>query len=352
MTSISHIIYCNTLGDKKLSSIYKIAEIAGVSASTVARALSGKGYCSEKTKKKILKIADELNYIPDHTARMLKKGRTEKILFCIPDIYNPFYFGMIKGANEIFEKYGYFTVLCYTKHNIEEELKTIQSLREKYGDGMIFVSFNFTKENIDAVNKCGMPVVLTNKYDSVEGNDKFDYVYVDTYIGIKMATQHLIEQGHERIAYIGGSRDEQTGLERFQGYQDALKGAGLAIEEELIFDSNYTREGGYACGMKILSLKHRPTAVVASNDLMAIGFMDACDSKKVNIPEDIAIVGMDDTDLATCVKPRLTSVLMRQEEIGRNAAKLLMERIKENRDYRKTIRLEPKLIIRESSIAE
>lgn len=338
------------MGDRQLSSIYQIAEIAGVSPSTVARALSGKGYCSEKTKKKILEIADELNYTPDHTARMLKKGRTEKILFCIPDIYNPFYFGMIKGANEIFEQYGYFTVLCYTKHKVEEELRMIQSLREKYGDGMIFVSFNFTKENIDAVNKCGMPVVLTNKYESPDGNDKFDYVYVDTYIGIKMATQHLVEQGHKRIAYIGGSRVEQTGLERFQGYRDTLKAADLKVEEDLIFDSDYTREGGYACGKKILSLKERPTAVVASNDLMAIGFMDACDAQNVQIPEDIAIVGMDNTDLATCIKPRLTSILMRQEEIGRNAAKLLMERIKEKRDYRKTIRLEPELIIRDSSL--
>ncbi len=332
-----------------MSNIYKIAEKVGLSPSTVARALNGKGYCSEKSKKKILKVAREMNYTPNHAAKTLKNKRTDKILFCIPDIYNPFYFGMIKGANDIFEKNGYYTLLCHTKHDINYELKMIEALREKFGDGMIFVSFNFCEKNIKAVNESGMPIVLTNRYDSPDGNDKFDYVYIDTYKGIQLATRHLIDQGHRRIAFISGNRNEQTGFERFCGWKDELERSGLDFDEGLIYDGDYTMESGYACAELIVSSDFPPTGVVASNDLMAIGFIKYCNEHKIRIPEDFAVVGMDNSDLASIIKPTLSSVIMRQEEIGRSAATLLMERILENRSYKKTIRLEPQLVVRDSS---
>ena len=333
-----------------MSTIYEIAKKVGLSPSTVARALNGKGYCSEESRKKILKAAEELNYTPTHAARTLKKKRTDKILFCIPDIYNPFYFGMIKGANDVLEKYGYFTLLCYTKHSLKEELRMIDVLREKLGDGMIFVSFNFCEQNIKAVNESGMPIILTNKYDSPDGEDKFDYVYIDTYKGIRLATRHLIEKGHNVIAYIGGDRSEQTGFERFCGYKDEIVQSGLDFNEQLVFDGNYTIESGYDCAARIIKSPLRPTGIVTANDLMAIGFFRYCNEHNFNIPEHFSIVGMDNTDLASNIKPGLSSVLMRQEEIGRNAATLLMERILEGRTYKKTVRLEPELIVRESTM--
>jgi LacI family transcriptional regulator len=332
-----------------MSTIYKIAKQVGLSPSTVARALRGTGYCSPESKKRVLKAAAAVDYAPTHAARMLKSKRSNKILFCIPDIYNPFYFRMIKGASDVLEKHGYFTVLCHTKHSIEEELRIIQALRERYGDGMILVSFNFTRRNIDAVNTSRMPVVLTNKYNSRGGNDRFDYVYVDTYKGISLATKHLIDAGHRRIAYIGGVRTEQTGAERLAGYVDTMKAARLAVAEECIAASDYTREGGMHAGEKLLSLRRRPTAVVAANDLMAIGFMQACEAAGVSIPEEVSVVGMDNTDMATIVKPALSSVVMREEDIGANAATLLIERIMDGRTYRKTVKLEPELVVRPSS---
>ncbi len=332
-----------------MSNIYRIAEQVGLSPSTVARALNGKGYCSEESRQKILKAAEELNYTPTHAARTLKNKRTDKILFCIPDIYNPFYFGMIKGANDIFEKHGYYTLLCHTKHNIKEELRMIETLREKFGDGMIFVSFNFCEKNIKAVNNSGMPIVLTNRYDSPNGDDKFDYVYVDTYKGIQIATRHLIDQGHSRIAFMGGNRKEQTSFERFCGWKDEMEKAGLGFDERLIYDGDYTMESGYACAKRMMESTFVPTGIVTANDLMAIGFIQYCHDHQIKIPEDFSVVGMDNTDLASHLRPGLTSIIMRQEEIGRNAAILLMERILEGRTYKKTVRLEPQLIVRESS---
>jgi LacI family transcriptional regulator len=332
-----------------MSNIYKIAERVGLSPSTVARALNGKGYCSDESRKIILDAAKELNYTPTHAAKTLKNKRTNKILFCIPDIYNPFYFGMIKGANDILEKYGYYTLLCYTKHNIKEEMKMIETLREKFGDGMIFVSFNFCEKNIEAVNKSGMPIVLTNRYDSPKGEDNFDYVYIDTYKGVQIATRHLIDQGHRRIAFIGGNRKEQTSFERFCGWKDELEKSGIGFDESLVYDGDYTIDSGYACAERMMKSGVLPTGIVAANDLMAVGFIRYCNENNIKIPQKFSIVGMDNTDLAANISPGISSIMMRQEEIGKSAATLLMERIMEGRTCKKTVRLEPQLIVRESS---
>lgn len=333
-----------------MSTIYDIAKRVGVSASTVSRALSNNGYCDEETRKNIEKAAKELNYAPDYSAKILRTKKTERILFAIPDICNPFYFDMINGANSVLEKYGYLMILFYTKHSLKEELKAIQNLKAKIADGMIMVSFNFCDKNIKAINSLNSPVVLTNKYESLNGEDKFDYVYVDTYLGIKQATEHLLKQGHQKIAYVGGDMNEQTGLERFHGYRDAMLEAGLKLDLQYVFESNYTESGGYFCGKEILNLQNKPTAVVASNDLMAIGVMNACDEVGVKIPDQIAIVGMDNTELATRVTPKLTSVAMMQEEIGRNAAQILMDRLNDGNSAKKRIKLFPRLVVRESSV--
>ena len=332
-----------------MSTIYQIAKKVGLSPSTVARALRGTGYCSPKARERVRKAAAALDYSPTHAARMLKSKRSSKILFCIPDIYNPFYFGMIKGASDVLERHGYFTVLCPTRHRVEEELRLLQSLRERYGDGMILVSFNFNRRNIDPINRGGMPVVLTNRYDSRGGGDRFDYVFIDTRKGISLATRHLLASGHRRVAYIGGFPSEQTGAERLAGYRDAMREADVPIDDGMVMNSDYTRAGGFTAGRLLLSRARGPTGVVAANDLMAIGFMQACDEAGVRIPADICVVGMDNTDLATFVKPHLTSVVMREEDIGSNAATLLIERILGGRTARKTIRLEPELVVRESS---
>ncbi|WP_217596332.1 LacI family DNA-binding transcriptional regulator [Cohnella sp. GbtcB17] len=331
------------------NTIYHIADRVGMSASTVSRALSGRGYCGKKTKARILAVAKELNYAPDNAAKMLKMGRTNKIIFAVPDICNPFYFDMINGINQVLEDYGYLMILIYTKNSLREELKAIQNLREKVADGMILVSFNFCEDNIGEINKLGVPVVLTNNYTSPHGRDRFDYVYVDTYEGVKMATAHLIGQGARRIGYLGGSLNQQTGYQRFSGYRAAMEEAGLEIEEGFVAESDYTEKGGYAIARQWLSGAERPEAIVAANDLMAIGIMEACEEAGLRIPADIAVVGMDNLDIASRVYPKLTSVAMQQEEIGRQAAQLLMERLQGERSDQRTVRLMPALVTRESS---
>ncbi|MCC3375385.1 LacI family DNA-binding transcriptional regulator [Cohnella sp. REN36] len=329
--------------------IYHIAERVGVSPSTVSRALSGRGYCGPKTKSRILAAAEEMNYAPNSAGKALKMKQTNKILFAVPDICNPFYFDMINGINQVLEEYGYLLILFYTKHSLKEELKAIQNVKEKVADGMIMVSFDFGEANIGAINALQAPVVLTNKYVSSEGSDRFDYVYVDTYEGIKLATGHLLEQGLTRIGFIGGSLGEQTGHQRFCGYQDAMAAAGLPFDERLVAESDYTEQGGYLAAQAMLRGAERPEGIVAANDLMAIGVMKACEEAGLRTPDEMAIVGMDNLDLASRVYPKLTSVAMMQEEIGRQAARLLMDRIRGVPREGGEIRLLPKLVVRESS---
>lgn len=285
-----------------------------------------------------------------YSAKTLKSNKTNRILFVIPDICNPFYFDMINGANEVLRQHDYLMILYYTQHSLKEELKAIQNLRERYADGMIMVSFNFCRENIDSINSANYPVVLTNKYDSEGKEDKFDYVYVDTRLGIMNATEHLIKQGHERIAFVGGSLEEQTGRERYEGFRDAVINSGFEIDKKYIYESNYTESGGYLCGKEIIKHDVLPTAVVAVNDLMAVGLTRAFEEAGIKVPKDIAIVGMDNTDMASRISPKLTSVAMMQEEIGRNAAQILMDRINGDTSEKKRVRLFPRLIVRESSV--
>jgi LacI family transcriptional regulator len=331
-----------------MSTIYDIAKAAGVSASTVSRVLAGQG--SKKNRERVLRVAQQRNFVINDSAKNLKTKKTNRVLLAVPDICNPFYFKMIEGANEIFEKSSYLFMLYYTKHRLDEELKAIQLLRQKVVDGMVMVSFHFCRENIEAINQAGCPVVLTNRYDSPEGDDRFDYVYVDTYLGIKLSTQHLISLGHREIAYFGGSIQEQTGLERYMGYRDALGEAGLPFAQALVREANYSERAGYAC-MKAL-LRERPgvTAVVTSNDLIALGAMTACAEENIAIPGDIAITGMDNTELSGRVAPGLTTIVMQEDQIGRLAATLLMERILSPETPARQIRLEPELIVRGSTV--
>lgn len=332
-----------------MPNIYDIAKKAGVSPSTVARALRGTGYCSPEKKELVQRIADEMNYNPTHAAKTLKSNRTQKILFCIPDIYNPFYFKMIKGATDVLEDRGYFPVLCHTKGQLELELKMIQNLCERYGDGMILVSFNFSPENIGAVNSSRMPVVLTNHYESQEcSKDNFDYVYIDTHEGIRMATHYLTRLGHRRIAYLGGKKETQTGQERMQGYLDAMQEDNLPVLPEYNRSSDYTSEGGEQAARELLKADPKPTAIVCANDLMAFGALKVCHEMSLNVPQDISIIGMDNTDTASWCYPQLTSVTMREEEIGQYAGLFLMERIIEGRRKRKTMRLMPDIHERKS----
>lgn len=330
-----------------MSNIYDISKRTGYSASTVARALSGRGYCSAKAREVIQKAAKDMNYVPVQAAKTLKSKQTHKIMLCIPDLFNPYYFSMIDGVGTELEKHGYYTVLVHTQHDKQKEMDMVTALNELFVDGLIIVSFDFDKQLIDALRAAPVPVVLTNLYED-NGNEGFDCVYVDHTKATYAASKHLLDKGHQQIAFLGGSRKEQTGQERLDGYVQAMQEAGIRDWESYVIESDFTRKGGRRTFTDFLNKDLPFSAVLACNDLMAIGCLNACTQRNLSVPGDVSIISLDNTDYCSCTSPRLSSVDMRQLQIGENAAKMIMERIKKERDYTKLVKLDPLLVERES----
>jgi len=329
--------------------IYDIAKLTGYSSATVARALSGHGYCSKKAKADILALALKMDYNPNSSAKALRSNRTDRILFCIPDICNPFYFRIIEGVTKVLEENGYFLMLYPTESSIEKELKALDLCSRKYCDGIIFISFDFNATNITAVRNLKHPVVLGNRYLEQKEDDNFDYVYVDHILGMEMATKHLLERGCKNVALVIGDVLLQTSRERSQGYIKALNDSGLKLDPRYILDGEYTNDGSRRAFGKFMEEKLPVDGVVAANDLSAYGIMEYCRNHNISIPKDIKLVSFDNTDYATASNPSLTSIDMCQYELGTALASTLIERLKDGRKTVKNITINPKLIIRDSS---
>ncbi len=331
-----------------MSTIYDIADKTGLSASTVARALNGSGYCSAKAKEMVLAVAEELDYVPHQAAKTLKNSITNKIMLCIPDIMNPYYFAMIKGVTQTLEDYNYNVLLAYTMHNPQKELDILNSLKGRYVDGLIFGSFDYNPALIEAIKDTGLPTVITSFYENSENNNFYDCIYASQPRAAWVATRHCIEQGHTRIAFLGGDPKEQNTKERFEGYRKALEEADIHVDNSLIISADFTRELASHKFQEFVKDNGKCTAVVACNDLMAIGCMNACSMLGLKIPDDISIVSLDNTEYCLCTNPLITSVDMMQGKVGAEAASFVMDRILNKRSYRKDMVFSPNLIKRES----
>lgn len=331
-----------------MSTIYDIAQETGFSASTVARALSGKGYCSDKAREIIQEAAQRLDYAPVQAAKALKNKRTKKVMFCIPDMYNPYYFSMIEGANRMLEEHGYYMVLVHSEHSKAREMGFVEVLKERIVDGIILGSFDFYPGLVQAVQHAPVPSVLTALYEG-SGSENMDCVYVDQIKAVYVAAAELIRLGHREIVFLGGTPEELAGRERLAGFKQALADNGLEFDPDMVVVSDFTRAGGERAFRDFLKKKRPFTSVVSCNDLMSFGCMNVCRDMGLRIPRDVSVVSLDNTDFCCCTVPQLSSVDMMQFQLGSNAAQLLLERIEGKRDYKKTIMLEPVLVARNST---
>jgi len=330
-------------------SIYKIAEITGYSPSVVARALSNKGYCSAEKRKRILEVAERIQYHPNQAAKSLRSNKTNQVLFCIPDICNPFYFEMIDGVLSVLERHGYNAMLYPSHKSLAREKQMIEQYKAHHYDGIIFVSFDFCEENISALRAAQVPAVLTNHYEDQHEDDCFDYVYSDHRAGMQTAVEHLLAKGCKDIALLIGDLEQQTSRERYEGYCAALKAHGMTARQEFILNGDYTIEQSYRAFSAFLDAGHKADGVVASNDLAAIGLLRCCRERGITIPADLKIVSFDNTDYARLAQPALTSISLRQYDIGVAAADLLIQRLEEGRTSVKNHYLQPDLIERDST---
>ena len=304
--------------------IKDIAKKAGVSPTTVSRVLNDKPDVSDETKQKIEEVIDELNYNPNGIARGLVLNKTHTLGLVIPDISNPFFPEVAKGIEDKAKEAGYSVIFCNTDNHIQGEKEAIELMKSKQVDGMI-VSLAINQENKQELAELAaenFPVVQIDRKIPDAG---FPAVVIDNQAAAYKATQHLIDLGHTKIAHISGNLEVKPAQDRLTGFKEALENVGLGSTAEWIREGDYSSESGYREMKELLQLDERPTAVFIANDLMALGAYEAVFEAGLKIPEDISIVGYDDIEVASVIRPALTTISQPEYQLGVEAAELLID---------------------------
>jgi DNA-binding LacI/PurR family transcriptional regulator len=325
--------------------LYELAKAADCSISTVSRVLNNSKHpISDATRERIFTLANEMGYRPNVTARGLKTNRTYAIGLIIDNIAGPFTPIIIRGIQEYLKQHDYFSVIISTDWDPELKSEAIHQLISRSIDGVIFVESwrDETNNTLDLANK---PYV--HVYRLFDGNSK-NSVVMDDFHGACLAVEHLVSLGHRRIAYINGPPGWVSSKERLEGYQAVLAQYGIPFDSTLVAEGTWEIQSGYLAAKKILALPEHPTAIFAANDLMALGAIYAIQEAGLNVPKDIAVVGCDDRDFSSFSNPTITTICPPSFEMGQSAAKLILDRLENQVKMKGPIRLQGKLIIRES----
>ncbi len=309
---------------KKRPTQADIARMAGVSQTTVSYVLNENTTVSvpEETRQRILAAAKALKYVPDYAARSLRTRKTHTIAAIIPDIANPFYPAFARAVQDIARQHNYDLILYNTDELAEVEQKCLRSVERGRVDGMIIVPFHSSPDDLCRLIDRNMAVVVVGTVDGPYGHILNTVGTDDTAVAMQ-AVNHLIEKGHRTIAMIVGTYGPPH-LTRIEGYRRALQSAGV-VYQQIADGGAFNEVGGYEAMQQILLGAPRPTAVFAANDLMAIGAMQAIKEARLRIPDDIAIVGIDNIPAASLVTPALTTVNPFPERKGQRAAEVLFQ---------------------------
>jgi DNA-binding LacI/PurR family transcriptional regulator len=329
------------------TTIYDVAREAGVSIATVSKVINNTGRISEKTKEKVLKVMKDLNYQPSVVASALTGKRTFTIGLLIPDIANPFFAEIARSVEDRGHELGFSVVMCSTDNNIQKEEKYISLLKQKSVDGIIIATgtrnLKIIQEELLAQQ---IPVALIARDMPALA---VDTVLIDDFLGGYQATSHLISLGHKKIAIIAENLNVASSRERIRGYQQALEDAGISFDKNLLLVSDFSVESGKEVARRLLRDSSRPTAIFACNDLLAIGVIQAARELDINIPDDISVVGFDNTILATIIDPPLTTIAQPIQDMGRKVIDLLVKEIHGTKHAKQRIVLLPELIVRKST---
>lgn len=335
--------------------IKDIARELGISPSTVSRALKDHPDISPLTKKAVNELAEKLNYQPNIVALSLRQSKTNTLGVIIPEIVHFFFSTVISGIEDVAYSAGYNVILAQSNESQSREILDIKALFNSRVDGMLMsVSRETTNfEHIESVLSKGVPIVF---FDRAFETNQASKVIVDDFTGAKDATLHLIEQGCRRIAHIEGPPNLEITRQRLEGYKSALADHNISFDAELIaVCPSGTIEEGQRAMETLLALKNRPDGVFASNDPSAMGAMKTIKHHKLNMPDDIAIVGFSNWFFSSLMDPPLSSVDQPGFEMGQEAAKILIRQIekqeKEDSEFiAETKILKTRLIVRESSL--
>jgi LacI family transcriptional regulator len=328
-------------------SIKEIAKASGVSTATVSRVLNGSEKVREVTAKRVLEIAEQLNYRMDNVARRMKVKSSESLVIglIITDIGNPFFSDIVKGVEDIAFRKKHILMICNTNESPDKELLFLNSMLSEKVSGVIIVPTSGNAQYFERLDQAELPIVMV---DRCPKNLTIDTVSLNNVAGGYLATQLLIKNGHKRIGIVCGINGLSNTVGRYDGYVKALAEANIPVSENLITYGNYVESGGQEAMNKLLSLENPPTAVFSTNNLMTLGCIKEIYKRKLTIPSDVALIGFDDSTWAEVLMSPLTTIKQPGYEIGVNAAELLFKRFKNKKANKMNIVLNPELVIRES----
>jgi LacI family transcriptional regulator len=313
---------------------------------TVSRVVNDKGEISSATRQRVLDVIQRLNYRPSSIARGLATQRTGTLGLVVPDISNPFFSDVARGAEHKAYAEGYNVFLCNTEEDPQRELAVLQSLEEKRVDGVVLCSSRLDFNELHVALANHPSVVLVNlQLDE----DHIGTVLLDDETGGLIATQHLLQSGHQAVGFLAGPPTSQSGCQRAKGYRAALSAARLPHKSDWVRHCSPMVAGGQKATHELLSLHPELTALFCYNDLVAVGALQACADLGRQVPGDLAVVGFDDIPLAALVTPPLTTCRVPRYELGLRSMRLLLDHINDCSGECKEVVLQPELIVRASA---
>ena len=329
----------------KAASIYDVARESRVSVFTVSAVVNNKAHVGKKLRERVEAAIRKLNYRPNLLARSLAKQKTHTIGMIVPDIANPFFPMVVRGAEDAAQKRGYNLLLCNSDDTQVKEESALELLLSKRVDGILLTKAicDITPSLRQMIEEMNIPIVLVMRTFPKISKDA---IITDDYQGAYEAVCHLARSGRSRIGLMGGPMKVSNGKARWQGFHDALKANGLTYDASLVIEGDYRMESGYRGGHLLLS--HRPDGVYVANYLMTVGLLKAAEEMGLRCPEDFGLVSFDDYPWLGIFRPKLTTVELPKYQLGQEAADLLLDRIAGKTGAGVLKKLLPELRVRDS----
>ncbi len=292
---------------------------------TVSRVINGRHGVDAETRQKVEEAIAELDYVPNRIARGLISQKTQTIGLIVPDVVNPFFAPVVRGAETAARRAGYRVLLCNSEGDLRLEREYIEDLVSHRIEGLLLAPANDqSRYSVFALLRGGFPLVLL---DRALPESDCDLIVSDSVSGARRLFEHLIAVGHRDIAHVTDAEDTSTGRERLRGYQEALVAAGIPYREELVFRTTVDRMGGYRATQQVLATDRLPTVIFTVNNMTAVGAMQALRERSLSVPQDMGLVCFDDVEHLAVLSPFLTVIDQPAETLGSLGAQLLLERI-------------------------
>ena len=329
------------------ATVRDVAKRAGVSAMTVSRVVNKQPGVSPKTRERIERAIADLDFAPNRIASGLTSAKSQTLGLIVPDVANPFFAPIVRGAEGAARRGGYRVLLCNSESDLRLEQNYVSDLLSHRVEGLLVApAGDRSRPHLAKLVERGVPIVLVDR--RVAGLD-CDSVTLDNQNSARELTSHLVRVGHRRIALVADADDVSTGRDRTSGYRSGLEEAGIEFDEDLVFRTSTDQSGGYRVAQQILRSSQKPTAIFAVNNMTALGIFQALREAGVAIPDDIALACFDDVLHLAVIAPFLTVIAQPADLMGATAAQLLLERISgvAGRQPRQVV-LQGELIVRES----